>query len=342
MQAQKLTVPRRHDVVSFARRRLGLATIAAACAQMAMPSSAWAQSQDYPAKPIRIIVPISAGSATDSTARFVASELGKAWNTTVVTENRPGAGIINGTEYVAKAPADGYTLLFTYAAHYSQSLVQATPYDPVKDFQPIAQLVDTQLVVAVAASSPFKTLADVVEAARAKPGAISYGSAGIGTTGHMSGALLESLANVRLNHVPYKSAAQVPVDAASGQTDMMIGGTSSAMALIRAGRLRVLAMTGTARSPSFPDVPTVAEAGFAGYDVSSPVWMLAPRGVPQPIIDKLSKELVRIAGTPEFKESAQKLGLDPAPLGSAALSANVPKEVAKWKRAVDLTKPSGN
>lgn len=337
-----MNAPNVNDLVprglnSSNRRALALTTLAAFALAVFQ-----AQAQDYPHKPIRIVVPISPGSATDSTARFVANELSKAWNTTVVIDNKPGAGIINGTEIVAKAPADGYTLLFTYAAHYSQSLVQATPYDPVKDFETVAQLVDTQLVMAVRTDSPFKSLADVVAAAKAKPGEISYGSAGIGTTGHMSGALLESIANVRMNHVPYKSASQVPIDAASGQTDIMFGGTSSAMSLIRAGRLRVLAMTGTMRSPSFPDVPTMAEAGLAGYEISSPVWMMAPRGMPRPIIAKLSDALVRIAGTSEFRDSALKLGLDPAPLNSAALTANVPKEIAKWKRAVDLTKPSGN
>lgn len=337
MNEQKVNDPAPCGLNSLTRRTLALATLAASALTVLQ-----AQAQDYPHKPIRIVVPISPGSATDSTARFVANELGKAWNTTVVIDNKPGAGIINGTEIVAKAPADGYTLLFTYAAHYSQSLVQATPYDPVKDFEPVAQLVDTQLVMAVRADSPFKSLADVVAAAKARPGELSYGSAGIGTTGHMSGALLESIANVRLNHVPYKSASQVPIDAASGQTDVMFGGTSSAMSLIRAGRLRVLAMTGTTRSPSFPDVPTMAEAGLAGYEISSPVWMMAPRGMPRPIIAKLSDALMRIAGTSEFRESALKLGLDPAPLNSVALTANVPKEIAKWKRAVDLTKPSGN
>jgi tripartite-type tricarboxylate transporter receptor subunit TctC len=320
------------------RRQVTLGLLAGALAP------AWAQgdaAQGYPNRQIRVVVPVSAGSATDGTARFVANALGKAWNTTIVVENRPGAGIMQGTEIVAKAPADGYTLLFTFAAHYSQSWVQATPYDPVKDFEMVAQLVDTQLLLAVRTDSPFKSAADVIAAARQKPGALSYGSAGIGTTGHMCGALFEHLAKVRLNHVPYKAASQVPIDAASGQTDMMFGGTSSAMPLIRAGRLRPLAVTGSVRSSSFPDVPTIAEAGLPGYEVSSPVWMMAPRGTPQPIIAKLSEALLRIAGTPEFREFVMKFAGDPLPLGAAALAANVPKENARWKQLVELTKASG-
>ncbi|MCX7670876.1 MAG: tripartite tricarboxylate transporter substrate binding protein, partial [Anaerolineae bacterium] len=245
------------------------------------------------------------------------------------------------TDMVAKSAPDGYTLLFTYAAHYSQTMVQATPYDPVKDFEPVAQLVDTQLVMAVRADSPFKTVADVIAAAKAKPGSVSYGFAGIGTTGHMCGALFEKMAGVQLNAVPYKAASQVPIDAASGQTDLMFGGTASAMPLIRDGRLRVLATTGSMRTEALPGSKTLAELALPGYEVSSPVWMMAPRGTPPAIIRKLSDELVRIASTPAFKEMALKLAIDPAPLNSEALSANVPREIIKWRRLVDLTQPSG-
>jgi tripartite-type tricarboxylate transporter receptor subunit TctC len=307
----------------------------------ASAQSAPASSQSYPDKPIRVVVPISPGSATDTTARFVATELGKAWNVTVVVDNKPGAGIALGTDIVAKSAPDGYTLLFTYAAHYSQTMVQATPYDPVKDFEPVAQLVDTQLVMAVRADSPFKTVADVIAAAKAKPGTVSYGFAGIGTTGHMCGALFEQMTGVKLNAVPYKAASQVPMDTASGQTDLMFGGTASAMPLIRDGRLRVLATTGSMRTASLPGVPILAEMGLPGYEVSSPVWMMAPRGTPPAIIRKLSDELVRIASTPAFKEMTLKLALDPAPLKTEALNANTPKEIIKWRRLVDLTQPSG-
>ncbi len=305
---------------------------------------AWAQgdaAQSYPNRVIRVVVPVSPGSATDGTARFIATALSKAWNANVVVENRPGAGIIQGTEIVAKAPADGYTLLFTFAAHYSQSWVQATSYDPVKDFDTVAQLIDTQLILAVRTDSPFKTVADVIAAARQKPGVLSYGTAGVGTTGHMCGALFEHLAKVKLNHIPYKAASQVPIDAASGQTDMMFGGTSSAMPLIRGGKLRALAVTGTTRSASFPDVPTLAETGLAGYDVSSPVWMMAPRGTPAPIVAKLSAELVRIANSADFKEYVMKFAGDPLPLTHTALAANVAKENSKWKQLVEMTKPAG-
>jgi tripartite-type tricarboxylate transporter receptor subunit TctC len=306
-----------------------------------VPASAQDAAKNYPDKPIRVVVPISAGSATDTTARFVSNALSKAWNVPVVVDNKPGAGVSLGTDMVAKSAADGYTLLFTYAAHYSQTMVQPTSYDPVKDFEPIAQLVDTQLVMAVRADSPFKTVADVISAAKAKPGSVSYGFAGIGTTGHMCGALFEQMAGVKLNGVPYKSASQVPIDTASGQTDLMFGGTASAMPLIRDNRLRVLATTGSMRTAALPGTRLLAEFGLPGYEVSSPVWMMAPRGTPPAIIRKLSDELVRIAGTPEFKEMSLKLAIDPAPLKTEALNANVPREIIKWRRLVDLTQPSG-
>ena len=306
-----------------------------------VPANAQDAAKNYPDKPIRVVVPVSPGSATDTTARFVSNALSKAWNVSVVVDNKPGAGISLGTDMVAKSAPDGYTLLFTFAAHYSQTMVQPTAYDPVKDFEPVAQLVDTQLVMAVRADSPFKTVADVIAAAKAKPGAISYGFAGIGTTGHMCGALFEQMTGVKLNGVPYKAASQVPIDAASGQTDLMFGGTASAMPLIRDSRLRVLATTGSIRTEALPGTRVLADFGLPGYEVSSPVWMMAPRGTPPAIIKKLSDELVRIAGTPEFKEMAIKLAIDPAPLKSAALNANVPKEIVKWRRLVDLTQPSG-
>jgi tripartite-type tricarboxylate transporter receptor subunit TctC len=305
------------------------------------PANAQDAAKNYPDKPIRVVVPISAGSATDTTARFVSNALSKAWNVPVVVDNKPGAGVALGTDMVAKSAPDGYTLLFTYAAHYSQTMVQPTAYDPVKDFEPVAQLVDTQLVMAVRADSPFKTVADVIAAAKAKPGTVSYGFAGIGTTGHMGGALFEQMTGVKLNGVPYKAASQVPIDAASGQTDLMFGGTASAMPLIRDGRLRVLATTGSIRTEALPGTRVLADLGLPGYEVSSPVWMMAPRGTPPAIIRKLSDELVRIAATPGFKEMALRLAIDPAPLKTEALNANVPKEIIKWRRLVDLTQPSG-
>ena len=298
-----------------------------------------AHAQDYPTKPIKIVVPVTAGSGTDATARFVANALGKAWNTTVVVDNKPGAGASLGTDLVAKAPADGYTLLFTYAAHYSNQWVMSPPFDAVRDFEPVARLANSHLILATHPGSPLRNVRDVIAAAKAKPSQVSYASSGIGTTAHMAGALFETMADVQLNHVPYKSASQVPVDASAGVVDIMFGGLASSLPLIKGGRLRVLAVTGDKRSANLPDVPTMAESGLAGYENSSPIWVFAPRGTPQPIIAKLSESLTRIAATQEFKAYCFDQGIEVDIQPAATAKASAPAELEKWRKLVELTSP---
>jgi tripartite-type tricarboxylate transporter receptor subunit TctC len=319
--------------MNISRRSLALASVALALWQGP------ALAQEYPSRPIRIVVPITAGSGSDATARFVANALGKAWGVTVVVDNKPGAGAVLGTDFVAKAPADGYTLLFTYAAHFSNQWVMSTPFDAVRDFEPVARLANSTLILATKPDSPFRTVRDVIAAAKQKPGAISYGSAGIGTTGHMAGALLSSMAGVELNHVPYKSASQVPVDAATGQVDVMFGGLASALPLVKSGRLRVLAVTAATRSSNLSDAPTIAESGLPGYENSSPIWVFAPRGTPEAIINKLSAALLRIASTPEFKEYCHAQGIEVDVQDAATVKASAPAELEKWRRLVELTTP---
>ena len=296
-----------------------------------------AMAQDYPSKPIRVVVPVTAGSGTDVTARFVSTALAKAWGATVIVDNKPGAGSALGAGEVAKAAPDGYTLLFNYAAHYSNSWVLKTSFDPVKDFEPVARMANSTLIIATHPNSPFQTLRDLLAAAKARPGQINYGSAGIGSTAHMAGALLEKLAGVTFNHVPYKAASQVPVDASTGQVDFMFGGLASSLPMIKGGRLRVLAVTSEKRSANLPDVPTVAEAGVAGYENSSPIWMFAPRGTPQAIVDKLSGALTRIAATPEFKAYTFDQGIEVDIQTAAVAKADAAAQSAKWRDLVELT-----
>jgi tripartite-type tricarboxylate transporter receptor subunit TctC len=320
-------------VMKISRR----SAIIAAAALAMPPGPAW--SQEYPSKPIRLVVPVSAGSGSDATARFLANALGKAWGVTLVVDNKPGAGAMLGTDIVAKAPADGYTLLFTYAAHYSNQWVLSPPFDAVKDFEPIARMANSTLVLATKPDSPYRTVRDLVTAAKHKPGALSYASAGLGSTGHMAGALLESLAGIELNHVPYKAASQVPLDAASGQVDVMFGGLASALPLIRSGRLRVLAVTSATRSAILPDAPTIAESGFPGYENSSPIWAFAPRGTPQAIVKKLSEVFTRAASSAEFKEFCLSQGIEADVQDAATVKAGAPGELEKWRRMVELTTP---
>lgn len=303
---------------------------------------AQAQTSGYPNKAIRIVVPVTAGSGTDATARFLANALGKAWNTTVIVENKPGAGASLGSEFVAKAAPDGYTLLFTYAAHYSNQWVLKPQFDAVKDFEPVARLANSTLVVATKADSSIRTMADLIAAAKKSPGQLSYASAGLGSTGHMAGALLSKMAGIELNHVPYKAASQVPVDAASGQVDFMIGGLASALSLVKGGRLHAIAVTADKRSANLPNVPTVAEQGLKGYENSSPIWVLAPRGTPQDIVNRLSTQLTRIAATPEFKEYTFNQGIEVDIQDAATFKAQAPAELLKWKQLVELASPERN
>ncbi len=288
---------------------------------------------DFPdGKPIRIIVATGVGTGSDLTARQIVAELLKEWKSPVVVENKTGAGGVIGTDFVAKAAPDGYTLLSTYAQHYTNQLVMKTPYDAVKDFEPIARIANSALVISVATNSPYTTLKDVVEAARKKPGVITYGSSGNGTTSHMAAALFASMANIDLNHVPYKAPGQVAFDAAAGQIDLSFNGMSSALPLIKGGRLRPLAVTTARRSQSLPDVPTVAELGYPGYEAASPVWIFAPRGTPQPIVKKLSDAVTRAARTPAFAELCLHQGLEVDIQDAATAKAAGPGELEKWRK----------
>jgi len=323
-------------------KRLFLKATGIASLAFAALGQAHAQAEDYPNRTVRIVVPVTAGSGTDATARFFSNALGKAWNATIVVDNKPGAGAVLGSEIVAKAAPDGYTLLFTYAAHYSNQWVLKPPFDAIKDFEPVARIANSTLLIATSPESPIRTMADLIAAAKKNPGKISYASAGIGSTAHMAGALLDKMAGIQLNHVPYKAASQVPLDAASGQVDIMIGGLASALPLIKAGKLRVLAVTASKRSTNLPSIPTVAESGLPGYENSSPIWLLAPRGTSQAIVNKLSAEMTKIAATPEFKDYCLTQGIEVDIQDAATYKASASAELQKWKMLVELTTPSSN
>jgi tripartite-type tricarboxylate transporter receptor subunit TctC len=323
--------------MNLMRKLAGAAAWMAATA-VAFGTTASAVAADFPdGKPIRIIVATGAGSGSDLTARQIAAGLSKTWSSPVIVENKAGASGVIGTDYVAKAAPDGYTLLGTYAQHYTNQLIQKTPYDAVNDFEPIARIANSALVISVATDSPYKSLKDVIEAAKKKPGVITYGSSGNGTTSHMAAALLTSMAGISLNHVPYKAPGQVALDAAAGQIDLSFNGMSSVLPLIKGGRLRPLAVTTAQRSQSLPEVPTVAELGFPGYEAASPIWIFAPRGTPQPIVDKLSAAVTAQAQTPAFKELCIAQGLEVDVQDAAAAKAAGPGELEKWRKLMKAT-----
>lgn len=316
----------------ISRRQLTHACLAA----LAFPSLAAAAP--FTSQTVTIIVPASPGPGMDALARFFAAYMTKQWNSAVVVENKAGAGGLIATEFVAKAPANGTVLMVTTSAHFTFPYLRAKlPFDPVKDFTPVAQFIVGGFAVAVASNSPFKTIQDLLAEAKRSPGTISYGSAGVGTPTHMAGAQMGHMAGVDVVHVAYKDASKVIVDTVSGVLPMGMVGTSTAMSLIQAGKLRALAVTTPKRVPALADVPTLAESGLAGYDVTSPIMALAPAGTPPDTVSELSRIMVEAANTPEFLELAAKLGYVMDVQDSAKLRANMPSQFAKWKRLVDIS-----
>lgn len=307
---------------------------------MSLSPLALAQEGPYPSKPIRIIVPIAAGTATDAGARYLANELAKVLGTTVIVENKVGADGMIGTEFVAKSAPDGYTLLSTFAIHYIHQWMAKVSYDAVRDFEPVARYGQTAVVLVVAANSPMRSVKDVIEAAKQKPEQLSYASAA--STSTMAAALMENMTGTKLRMIPYKSSPQTVVDVAANIVDLTFAGIAAAMPLIQSGRVRALAVTTGKRSVNLPDIPTMAESGLAGYDFSSPNWILAPRGTPAPIVNKLSEALVRVASAPEFKEFARTKGFDVDVQNAAAAKAGAAAELEKWGRLVEMTNVKGN
>jgi tripartite-type tricarboxylate transporter receptor subunit TctC len=298
--------------------------------------------QEYPHGPIRVVVPVGAGSGSDVTARHIGVGLHKLWGQPVIVDNRLGANGVIGTEVVAKAAPDGQTLLWTYAAHYSNPFVAEKPsYHAVNDFEPVARVATSALVLATGADSPLRSIHDLVARAKRSDQPLSYASAGIGSTGHSCGALLASLAGIKLNHVPYKNQGQAALDAASGTVDLTFNGMSTVMPLIRSGRLRPIAVTTARRSAYLPEVAAIAEAGLGAYDVSSPIYVFAPRGTSAAIVGRLSEAIVRLASTPEFKEVCERQGLEVEIQDTTTFRTSSSAELAKWKRLVELTVPKG-
>ncbi len=252
-------------------------------------------AQDYPAKPVRIVVPYSAGGNADILGRTLAQKLGDALKQPFVVENRAGANGGIGTDFVAKSAPDGYTLLVTASGPIvvNPVLYAKVPYDPVKDFAPLSQCAVYQYVLVTLAGSPFKSIADIAEAARAKPGALSYGSTGVGGGNHLAGELFALATRTQLTHVPYKGSAPALADLLGGQLTFMFDTVITSVPQIRAGKLRPFAVSSLKRASSLPDVPTLDEAGIKDFDISQWQGLLAPAGTPRAIVDRLNAETVR-------------------------------------------------
>ena len=314
------------------RRSIALATLFG-LAVVAVP--AYAQGQ-WPSKPITYVVPFGAGGTTDVLARMITPKVGPALGTTFVIENRAGAGGSMGSDYTAKAAPDGYTIQGgTISSHaINVSLYSKLGYDPVKNFQPITMIGSMPNILVVRADSPYKTVQDVVAAAKSKPGTINYASSGNGTSQHLSGVFFEQMTGGKLVHVPYKSSAESLNAILSGQgADVIFENLAPALPHIKAGKLRALGVTSAKRSSSVPDVPAIAET-LPGFEIVSWQAIFAPAGVPQPVVDKLSGEMIKAIKDPEIRDKLVAQGIEPGGMTPAELAAFQRSEVEKWARVI--------
>jgi tripartite-type tricarboxylate transporter receptor subunit TctC len=325
------------------RRRL-LIAIAAAVGIAASPL-ALAQGAAYPGKPIRLIVPYPPGGPLDAAARTLAERVKDSLGT-VVVENRAGAGGNLGVDYVAKQPADGYTLVIGAVATHAINpwLFAKLPYDPLKDFAPITLIAQVPNVLVMtpetAARLGIDSVPSLIAYMRRNPGKLSYASGGNGSGGHMAGELLKSMAGVSMVHIPYAGAAPAQLSVLGGQTDLMFDNLASAAANIRAGKLRAFAVTTAARSPSFPELPTMAEAGgrqLAGFDVTTWFGVMAPAGTPAPVVARLNEEFRKALLTPEMRERLKAMGAEPSPTTPEQFAAFIRAELAKYEKVVKFS-----
>lgn len=320
---------------SSKRRRLLAAGVALVTTIVGFAGAAHAQG-GYPTKPITMIVPFSAGGTTDILARIVGLQLGKALGQPVVIDNRPGAGGNIGASLAAKAPGDGYTLFMgTIGTHaINQSLYSKLPYDPVKDFAPITRVAMVPNLVVVNPKVPVNNVKELIAYVKANPDKLSYGSSGSGSSMHLSGELFNSMTGLHIQHIPYKGSAPAVNDLLGNQIGLMFDNMPSSYPHVKAGKLRAIAVTSAKRSPALPNVPTVAESGVPGYEATSWFALYATGGTPQPIVDRLNAEVVKILAMPEVKKQMADQGAEPNPEKPAQLAAFMKSETAKWAKVV--------
>ncbi|WP_312843454.1 Bug family tripartite tricarboxylate transporter substrate binding protein [Diaphorobacter nitroreducens] len=319
------------------RKRALLGALAAAAA-LALPG-AWAQT--WPSRSVSIIVPFPAGGTTDVLARALGQELSKTLGQPVVVENKPGAGATLGADYVAKAKADGYTLLMGAVHHtIATSVYRKLGYDFEKDFAPITTVALVPNVLVVNPQLPAKTVQELLAQAKAQPGKLTYGSNGTGTGQHLIGAQFEGMGGVQLLHVPYKGSGPLTTDLLGGQISMSFDTVTPVLPHIKAGKLRALAVTTAKRSVALPDVPTLEEAGLPGFDMGTWFGMLAPAGTPKDIVARLNADMVKIIQSPEFRKKMDDIGADPIANTPEQMARQIKDDTARFARLVKEAKVS--
>ncbi len=293
------------------------------------------QAQPFPVKPVRIVVGFAAGGPTDVAARLLSQKLTEKWGQPVVVEVRTGAGGNIAAEFVAKSPADGYTLLLPAFAHaVNPSLYPGLPFDAEKDFAPVAMLMTSANLFALHPSVPARTLRELIALAKAQPGALTFGSAGVASASHLAGELLNSMAGIRITHIPYKGAAPASVDLVGGHISAAFPSISLALPHAKAGRLRLLGITSLKRAASLPEVPTIAEAGVAGFEVLSWYGLLAPAGTPAESVTRINQDVTRVMHEADAAERIKALGAEPVKSTPAEFGAFLKNEMAKWAKVI--------
>jgi tripartite-type tricarboxylate transporter receptor subunit TctC len=313
------------------------ARIAAVALALGQASVALAQAA-YPTKPVKIIVPYSAGGPADIYARFVGDRLQKAMGQPFVIENRPGAGAIIGTDAVAKSPPDGYTLLMMSNTHtVNESLFTKKPYSLLRDLAPIAPINYSDLILVVHPSVPAKNLKELIALAKAKPGALNYASSGPGTPYHMAGELFKAMAGVDLVHVPHKGSAEARTDVLAGNVQMMFDAITTMAPLVQSGKVRAIATSGKTRSSIMPNVPTLNEAGVPGYDAVIWLGMMAPAGTPKAVIDTLNAGIQKVVSAPDVKDAWAKQGAVPMRMSPDEFGKFIEQDIQKWAKVVKFS-----
>lgn len=310
--------------------------VAIALAAAAFSAAAWSQS--YPTKPVKIVVPYGVGGSADVYARYLGAKLQDTMGQSFVVENRPGAGSIVGTDYVAKSSPDGYTLLMMSNTHtVNETLIPKKPFDLMRDLAPITGVSYSDLLMVIHPSVPANDLKEFIALAKAKPGALNYASSGNGTPYHMAGELFKSLAGVDMVHIPHKGSDGARTSILGGQVQMMFDAVPTMAANARAGKVKALATSGAKRSPVTPDVPTVSEAGVPGYESGIWLGLMAPAGTPRPVLEKLNAEVNKLLNSPEVRDNWAKQGTTTMGMSIEQFDKFLRDEIVKWAKVVKLS-----
>ena len=306
--------------------------VLAALASGAFLVSGASQAQPYPAKPVKIVVPFAPGGGSDFIGRFIAQRLTDALGKQVIVENRPGAGGVLGVEQGIKSPADGYTLVLIASSYTVNPSIYKLHFDPVADITPIIQISAGPLVAVVNPKLPVNNVKELIALAKQKPGQVNFASSGQGSVIHLATELFDTMAGIKMNHIPYKGTGPALTDTLAGQTDVFFSSTATALPHIQAGKLRAIAVTTAKRIPALPNVPTVAESGVPGYDVVLWHGLIGPKGLPRPVVDRLNAEVTKSLKLKETAESLKNDGVAPAGGTPEQFGAQIEKEIKVWRK----------